>query len=342
MLDAGRQTRLAGSLEQAFAEGGGRAVVAVLSGDGSAATAVLRYGDRFGCHACELALERPQPVLFSFNHPLGACPECRGFGHLLRYDESRVVPDPSLSLADGAVQPWRHPSGEWYQKELMRVARRRKLDVHTPYRELPEEIRRWVQEGDDDFCGIRGFFEEVEGYRYKLHVRVFLSRYRSQAPCPGCRGARLKPEALAVTIGGRTIADVGGFTVDELAAWLDRLELSAWEAEVARDVRTRLQAKVAFLRRVGLGYLTLDRQTRTPLRRRGPADRARHPARRPARRHALRPRRAVDRAPRPGRRAPGRAVPGARVRRQHRGRRGARPELHRSGRLLRGARSGLG
>jgi excinuclease ABC subunit A len=263
VLDAGRQTRLAGSLEQAFADGGGRAVVEVLAGDGGATTAVLRYGDRFGCHACELALERPQPLLFSFNHPLGACPECRGFGHLLRYDESRVVPDPSLSLADGAVQPWRHPSGEWYQKELLRAARRRKVDVHAPYRELPEEIRRWVQQGDDDFCGIRGFFEEVEGYRYKLHVRVFLSRYRSQAPCPSCRGARLKPEALAVTIGDRTIAEVGGFTVDELAAWLDGLELSAWAAEVARDVRARLQGKVAFLRRVGLGYLTLDRQTRS-------------------------------------------------------------------------------
>ena len=225
-----------------FADGGGRAVVEVLSADGSAATAV-RYGERFGCHACDLTLERPQPLLFSFNHPLGACPECRGFGHLLRYDESRVVPDPSLSLADGAVQPWRHPSGEWYQKELLRTARRRKVDVHMPYRELPEEIRRWVQQGDDDFCGIRGFFEEVEGYRYKLHVRVFLSRYRSQAPCPSCRGARLKPEALAVTVGDRTIAEVGGFTVDELAAWLDGLPLSAWATEVARDVRTRLQGK---------------------------------------------------------------------------------------------------
>jgi excinuclease ABC subunit A len=263
VLDAGRQTRLAGSLEQAFADGGGRAVVEVLAEGGSAAAAVLRYGDRFGCHACDLTLERPQPLLFSFNHPLGACPECRGFGHLLRYDESRVVPDPSLSLADGAVQPWRQPSGEWYQKELLRAARRRKVDVHVPYRELPEEIRRWVQQGDDDFCGIRGFFEEVEGYRYKLHVRVFLSRYRSQAPCPSCRGARLKPEALAVTVGDRTIAEVGRFTVDELAAWLDGLELSAWAAEVARDVRARLQGKVAFLRRVGLGYLTLDRQTRT-------------------------------------------------------------------------------
>jgi excinuclease ABC subunit A len=261
VLDPARQTRLAGSLEQAFAEGGGRAVVELLP-EGRARHR-CRYGDRFGCHACDLALERPRPLLFSFNHPLGACPECRGFGHLLRYDEARVVPDPTLSLADGAVQPWRHPSGEWYQKELLRVARRRKVDIHVPYRELPEAVRQWIQTGDDEFCGIRGFFEEVEGYRYKLHVRVFLSRYRTQAPCPACRGARLKPEALAVTVDGRTIADVGRLTVDDLAAWIEGLALSAWEAEVARDVQAQLRAKLAFLRRVGLGYLTLDRQTRT-------------------------------------------------------------------------------
>ncbi len=257
VLDPARQTRLAGSLEQAFSEGAGRAVVEVLR-DG-AAPDIIRYGDHFGCHACGIPLERPQPLLFSFNHPLGACPSCRGFGNLLTYDESRVVPDPSLSLAEGAVQPWRHASGAWYQKELLRVAKRRKVDARTPY----EQVRRWIREGDDEFCGIRGFFEEVEGYRYKLHVRVFLSRYRSQATCPACGGARLKPEALAVTVGGLHIADLSRLTVDDLAAWLDGLDLSAWESEVARDVRARLQAKLSFLRRVGLGYLTLDRQTRT-------------------------------------------------------------------------------
>jgi excinuclease ABC subunit A len=261
VLDGARQTRLAGSLEQAFAEGGGRTVVEILRDD--ATPLRLRFGERFGCQACEVALERPQPLLFSFNHPLGACPACRGFGNLLTYDESRVVPDPGLSLADGAVQPWRHKSGAWYQRELLRVARRRKVDVHAPYRELPEEVRRWVREGDDAFCGIKGFFEEVEGYRYKLHVRVFLSRYRSQAPCPTCQGARLKPEALAVTVGGLHVGAVARLTVDALAAWLDGLALSAWETEVARDVQAQLAAKLSFLRRVGLGYLTLDRQTRT-------------------------------------------------------------------------------
>ncbi|MBI3454758.1 MAG: excinuclease ABC subunit UvrA [Candidatus Rokubacteria bacterium] len=277
-LEPARQSRLAGSLEQAFAEGGGRAVVEVLrdggpaGSDGPAAADprrrdamadVRRYGDRFGCHACGLTLERPQPLLFSFNHPLGACPECKGFGNLLRYDEARVVPDPSVSLAEGAIQPWRHPSGDWYQKALLRVARRRKVNLHAPWTQLPEDVRRWILDGDDDFCGVRGFFEEVEGYRYKLHVRVFLSRYRSQTTCPACGGARLKPEALAVTVGGLNVAELSRLTVDDLAAWLDALALSAWEAEVARDIRAQIQAKLSFLRRVGLGYLTLDRQTRT-------------------------------------------------------------------------------
>ncbi len=279
-LRAEGQSRLAGSLEQAFREGGGRAVVEVARDGGppqegssvpeaerrrhrDQMVITRRYGDRFGCHACGVPLERPRPLLFSFNHPLGACPECRGFGNLLRYDEARVIPDPTRSLAEGAVQPWRHPSGKWYQKELLRHAKRRRIDVHTPYRDLPEAARRWVVEGDDDFDGVRGFFEEVENYRYKLHVRVFLSRYRSQALCPACGGARLKPEALAVTVDGLHLAALYRLTIDDLLRWLDRLPLSAWEAEVARDVLAQVRAKVSFLQRVGLGYLTLDRQTRT-------------------------------------------------------------------------------
>jgi len=263
--------RLGESIEQAFREGGGRAVVEVLAperelggpGEPAGVARVYRYGDRFGCAACGSPLERPQPLLFSFNHPVGACPECKGFGNLLRYDEARVVPDPSRSLAEGAVEPWRHPSGASYQKTLLRAAKRRKVDVTRPYGELPEPARRWVYEGADDFGGIRGFFEEVEGYRYKLHVRVFLSRYRSQVPCPACQGSRLKPEALAVTIGGRHIADVARLSVDELARWLADLDLTAWEGEVAHEPLVRLQAKLSFLRRVGLGYLTVDRQTRS-------------------------------------------------------------------------------
>jgi excinuclease ABC subunit A len=253
--------RLTGSLEQAFREGGGRAGLTVLGA--AAPVARYRYGERFGCHACGLALERPQPLLFSFNHPLGACPECKGFGNLLRYDEARVVPDPTRSLAEGAVEPWRHRSGARHQRELLRVAKRRGVDLHTPYQSLPDEVRRWIVDGDKAFGGIKGFFEEIEGYRYRLHVRVFLSRYRSQVPCPACQGARIRPEALAVTLDGLSIAALARLSIDALAARLGQLALGTRDAEVARDVLERLRAKLEFLRRVGLGYLTLDRQTRT-------------------------------------------------------------------------------
>jgi excinuclease ABC subunit A len=217
----------------------------------------------FHCPACGVALSRPQPLLFSFNHPLGACPECKGFGNVLRYDEARVVPDQSLSLADGAVEPWSHPSGRWYQKQLLKAAKKRGVDTTVPYAALAEEDRRWVYEGGGGLTGIRGFFEEVESYRYKLHVRVFLSRYRSQSPCPRCGGRRLRPDALAVRVAGASIAELGEKTVEELDALFTTLSLTEWEATVARDVLKLLRAKLSFLLRVGLGYLTLARQTRT-------------------------------------------------------------------------------
>jgi excinuclease ABC subunit A len=252
-----RRSRIAESLEAAFREGGGRIEVDVV-GKGRRS-----FGQAFRCHDCGIALDRPQPLLFSFNHPLGACPECRGFGNVLRYDEALVVPDAGKSLAGGAVAPWGHRSGRWYQKELIKTAKRRKVDIDRPYAELPPETRRWIYEGDDEFPGIRGFFEEVESYRYKLHVRVFLSRYRSQSICPACAGARLKPAALSVTVGGLNIAELTAKTVEEARRFIEELSLSAWEEAVAREILKQLRAKLGFLLRVGLGYLTFSRQTRT-------------------------------------------------------------------------------
>ena len=257
VLTAEARSRITESLETAFREGGGRVEVEVV-GQGRRS-----FGQAFRCHDCGILLERPQPLLFSFNHPLGACPECKGFGNILRYDEARVIPDPGKSLAEGAVEPWTHPSGKRYQKELLKTAKRRGVDVDRPYVELPPKARRWVYEGGDDFTGIQGFFEEVESYRYKLHVRVFLSRYRSQLSCPACHGARLKPQALTVRVGGLTIAELTAKTVEEIARFLQELPLSAWEEVVAREILKQLHAKVSFLLRVGLGYLTLSRQTRT-------------------------------------------------------------------------------
>ena len=249
--------RLTDSLEAALAEGQGAAAVEIVGGP------VIGASREFRCPACGVALTRPRPLLFSFNHPLGACPECKGFGNILRYDEALVVPDRSRSLADGAVAPWSHPSGRRHQKRLLQAAKKRGVDTARPYAELPDEDRQWVYDGGDGFSGIQGFFEHVEEYRYKLHVRVFLSRYRSPFPCPRCEGRRLRPEALAVRVGGFNIAELGDKTVEELVGFLDTLPLTGWEDAVARDVLRHLRAKISFLLRVGLGYLTLGRQART-------------------------------------------------------------------------------
>ncbi len=155
------------------------------------------------------------------------------------------------------------PSGKWYQRELMKAARRLKIDTSTAWEKLPADTRALVYGGDGSFPGIHGFFEEVESYRYKLHVRVFLSRYRSQSICRLCHGARLKPAALAVRIAGLTIAEFAVLTIDAAARLLGDLGLTAWESVVAREILRQLNAKLTFLLRVGLGYLTLSRQTRT-------------------------------------------------------------------------------
>jgi excinuclease ABC subunit A len=257
VVRADARSRIAESIETALAEGHGAASVDLLE------RGAIAVSHDFRCPRCGAPQERPRPLLFSFNHPLGACPECKGFGNILRYDEARVVPDPTVSLADGAVEPWSHPSGRWYQKQLLKAAKKRGVDTSRPYGDLPESERQWIYEGGDGYTGIRGFFEEVESYRYKLHVRVFLSRYRSPSPCGRCGGARLKPEALAVRVGGLNIAELSARTTEELARFLDALPLTAWEETVARDVLKHLRAKTAFLLRVGLGYLSMDRQTRT-------------------------------------------------------------------------------
>jgi excinuclease ABC subunit A len=257
VLDSTHRARITESVEAALRDGGGRLAVEIVGG------AAREFGEHFRCSGCGAALERPQPILFSFNHPLGACAECKGFGNVLKYDEALVVPDRTLSLGQGAVEPWTHPSGKWYQRELMKAARRCKVDTDTPWERLPEATRAFVYAGDGSFPGIQGFFEEVESYRYKLHVRVFLSRYRSQSVCRTCHGARLKPAALAVRVAGLTIAEFTALTIDAAARRLGDLGLSVWEAAVAREILRQLNAKLTFLMRVGLGYLTLARQTRT-------------------------------------------------------------------------------
>ncbi|RMH37112.1 MAG: excinuclease ABC subunit A [Nitrospirae bacterium] len=257
ILQPDRRARLVEALETAFREGQGVAQVSIDHGPVREFSSILR------CPICRRTFPPLRPVLFSHNHPLGACPECKGFGNVLRYDEQLVIPDVTRSLRDGAVEPWTKPSYRWWQEQMLRGMKRRQVDVTLPYRELPEQVRRWVWQGDDRMEGIAQFFEYLESKRYKMHVRVFLSRYRSPQVCPACQGSRLTPEALSVKVGGYTIHEVSTWPLSEVHEWLASLSLSPLEAAIACDVLQRLREKIGFLLRVGLDYLTLHRETRT-------------------------------------------------------------------------------
>jgi excinuclease ABC subunit A len=257
VLRPDEHARLTDTVETAFREGGGRCAVEIIGADRR------RFAHAYGCQSCGRTFETPKPALFSFNHPLGACPACKGFGNILRYDEDLIVPDQTKSLARGCIEPWTKPSADWWQKEMLLAFKRRGLDIAKPYNKLTQAERKLLWEGEGKLEGINAFFEYLEGKRYKLHVRVLLSRYRSPVTCEDCAGARLRPEALAVKVDGRTITEVADMTIVGAAEWTRLLPLTSFEREIARDILGMLNAKLGFLLRVGLGYLTLSRQTRT-------------------------------------------------------------------------------
>ena len=169
----------------------------------------------FRCQRCGRTFESLRPLLFSFNHPLGACAECKGFGNILLYDQDLVIPDRTRSLADGAIEPWSKPGSDWWQQQLLLAMKKRGVSLSTPFKDLPAAVQELIWNGDDTFEGVRQFFEYLETKRYKLHVRVLLSRYRSPSICPVCHGSRLKPEALFTTICGKDIHQVSSMTIEE-------------------------------------------------------------------------------------------------------------------------------
>ena len=251
------RSRLAEAVETALREGEGRCAIEII-GHG-----LQTYSTGFQCQGCGRTFEPIRPILFSFNHPLGACPECKGFGNVLRYDPELVIPDHNKSLVQGAVEPWSKPSADWWQKRMLLAMKRNGVELTTPYRLLPKETQRLLWTGDKSFDGINDFFEYLEGKRYKLHVRVLLSRYRTPFDCPRCRGTRLKPDARFVKIAGRDIHEVSELTIERVAAWVESLPLRPMEQDIAADILRQLRAKLGFLLRVGLGYLTLARHTKT-------------------------------------------------------------------------------
>jgi excinuclease ABC subunit A len=260
-IEGDLRTRLTDSIETAYVEGGGAAFAIELKGEGAAV--VHRFSERFECRECNIPYEVPQPRLFSFNNPFGACPVCHGFGNIIELDMGLVVPDPSKSIQENAVEPWSKPHYRAQLTELKRAARGRvRLDV--PWVDLTDDEKRFVIEGDGaSFEGVKGFFRWLERKKYKVHVRVFLSRYRGYLTCPECNGARLRREARDVKVGARTIDVVCALTVREVDAFFASLELSEKEVEIADKVLREIRKRLGFLRDVGLDYLTLDRLSST-------------------------------------------------------------------------------
>jgi excinuclease ABC subunit A len=260
-LDGDMQARLTDSVEIAYQEGGGSAFALELPDESAPVRHV--FSERFECRACDIAYELPQPRLFSFNNPFGACPVCHGFGNVIELDMDLVVPDPTRSINQNAIEPWSKPHYRSCLTELKRAARQRGVRLDVPWMDLSEDERTFVVEGDGSYPGIRGFFAWLERKKYKVHVRVFLSRYRGYLTCPECRGARLRLEARDVRVAGQTIDAVCALTVREAQGFFDGLALGEREAAIAGKILREIQRRLRFLSDVGLDYLTLDRLSST-------------------------------------------------------------------------------
>jgi len=292
-LEGSQRARFVEGCEQAYHFGKGRLTLhrlrpasslRVLDGSGQP------FSNRLHCAACDLEYREPVPALFSFNHPLGACPKCRGFGRVIGIDERRVIPDRGKTLAGGAVKPWQSGQSVECQRDLLRFCRARDIPTDVPFARLSPEHQRWIVEGDPDYgsdpehewprawYGVRGYFRWLESKAYKMHVRVLLSRYRSYQTCPTCGGGRLQPEALDYRLPRPTsgppgvspdtslsLADFYRLPIAEALAWARAVRRDkSWSAAdplgmAMNDVCSRLE----YLVEVGLGYLTLDRPTRT-------------------------------------------------------------------------------
>jgi excinuclease ABC subunit A len=263
------RARMVEDLEAALKYGQGRVTAHVTDADGEAVEQ-LRFSADLHCAFCDIHYEDPTPNLFSFNSPIGACPACRGFGRTIGIDWNLVVPDDSKSLASGAVRPWQTESFREVQDELLKFARKRKIPADVPWAQLTAEQRAWVIEGEGEWddgvwFGAKRFFKWLESKSYRMHIRVLLSKYRAYTPCPDCGGARLKPDALRWKVGQEklSIHDVMLLPIDGCLALFKGISLPSPMDEATSLLLSEVRTRLRYLVDVGLGYLTLDRQSRT-------------------------------------------------------------------------------
>ena len=256
--DGETATRLADSVETAFSEGDGYAVIQLLETE-----TTIRFAQHFECPTDGIRFEEPDPRLFSFNNPVGACPRCQGFGRSVGIDMNLVVPDPNKSIRAGAIQPWSFPRWRKNLTDLLRIAPKAGIDVNKPFRKLPEEQIRTIIDGYDGFDGITRFFRFIERKSYKIHYRVFLSRYRGYTTCEVCKGSRLRSDAMNIRIADRTIHDIVRMAIGDARVFFEQLKLPRHDAEIAKRILEEIRKRLTFLDEVGIGYITLDRMSMT-------------------------------------------------------------------------------
>jgi excinuclease ABC subunit A len=255
------RSRLVDAIETGYRESGEIVLRTVPRGEDPAES--LRYSSAFECATCHRAYREPEPRLFSFNNPYGACPRCQGFGNTVDFDPNLILPDKSRTLDEGAIDPWTKPKYRAWHTEMRRAAKTEGVPTDVPWFDLTDAQQQFIYEGRGSWAGVRGFFAELDRKKYKLHVRVFLSKYRGYATCPDCRGQRIRAEARAVLLQGKNICEVCALTITEAQAFLDALTLTPAQTEVAGKVLEEVRQRVRFLEQVGLEYLTLDRLSST-------------------------------------------------------------------------------
>jgi excinuclease ABC subunit A len=268
VVSAENRPRIVDAVETAYREAG-EVIFEETPRDETAERRRLRFSGSYECTVCHRPGREPEPRLFSFNNPFGACPRCQGFGNTVDYDLNLVIPDPGLTLQDGAIDPWNRPKYRPWFSELKKRAAELGVPLNVPWREMPEAARETVLRGKpstaggDGFAGVMGFFAQMERKKYKLHVRVMLSKYRGYAECPDCRGQRLRAEARAVRIDGKNICQATALTIAEAKEFFDALKLSPMQEEIAGPILLEVRQRLSFLVAVGLEYLTLDRLAST-------------------------------------------------------------------------------
>jgi excinuclease ABC subunit A len=256
------RARLVDAIETGYRESG-EIQFHTVPREGEAEPHHLRFSAAFECTTCHRAYREPEPRLFSFNNPYGACPRCQGFGNTIDFDPNLIIPDKSKTLAAGAIAPWTTAKYRAHHGEMLRAAKVTGIPTDVPWYDLTSDQQRFIEEGSGSFPGIRGFFAALERKKYKLHVRVFLSKYRGYALCPDCRGQRLRAEARAVLINNQNICEVSALTITAAQQFFDNLQLSPSQLEIAGKILEEVRQRIHFLHQVGLDYLTLDRLSST-------------------------------------------------------------------------------